>query len=173
MNRRSLLESILFAVIALVAHSSPAWAERTVKESGRVVYHIPKVEVMEVPDVPGHIIAIADQRGLVTLDTGETGLWMTRVTLDLTKGNGPHHAYTVTTFEDKSTTITEGKGMTTAHPDGTSTFEGTFTYVGGTGRFAGVRGGGTYAGKRMGQLVPGVSVDLWQNYTATYKLPSP
>ena len=161
------------AFLVLIAMSLPAWADRTVQEKGRVVYHIPKVEVMEVPDVPGHIIAIADQRGLSTVDTGETGLWMTKVILDLTKGTGPHHSYNVTTFEDKSTTTTEGKGITIAHPDGTSTFEGTFTYTGGTGRFAGIKGGGAYAGKRMVPLVPGASADVWQNYTSTYTLPSP
>ncbi len=161
-----------FVLVVLVVPSLPAWADRTVQEKGRVVYHIPKVEVMEAPDVPGHILGIADQRGLVTVDTGEVGLWVTRVLLDLIKGTGPHHSYNVTTFQDKSTTITEGRGITTAHPDGTSTFEGTFTYIGGTGRFTGIQGGGTYAGERMAPLVPGVSVDLWQNYSATYTLPS-
>jgi hypothetical protein len=171
MSQRSLLKVTSLVVFALLTTPS-AWAERTVKEKGRVVYHIAKVELMEVGDVPGHLLGIADQRGLVTTDAGEVGAWSTKVVLDLTNGTGPHQAYTVTTFEDKSTTITKAEGVTTSRPDGTSTFEGTFTYIGGTGRFAGIKGGGSYAGKRMAALTPGVPVDLFQDYATTYTLPS-
>ena len=163
---------VAVGLLAVFTTVPAAWADKTVKEKGRVVYHIAKVEVMEVGDVPGHILAIADQRGLTTVDTGEVAIWSTKVVLDLTNGTGPHQAYTLTTFEDKSTAITQSKGVTTAHPDGTSTFEGTFTYIGGTGRFAGVKGGGSYAGKRMAPLTPGVPVDLFQDYSTTYTLPS-
>jgi len=172
MSQRLWFTVVSFVVFAAFAAAPAAWADKTVKEKGRIVYHFVKVEVMEIGDVPGHILGIVDQRGLVTVDTGDVGTWSTKVVVDLMNGTGPHQAYSVTTFEDKSTTITQAKGVTTSRPDGTSTFEGTFTYIGGTGRFAGIKGGGSYAGKRMAPLSPGVPVDSFQDYAATYTLPS-
>ena len=159
----------LFVVFAA---TPAAWADKIVKEKGRVVYHFVKVEVMEVGDVPGHILGIVDQRGLTTLDTGEVGTWSSKVMLDLTKGTGSHQSYTVTTFEDKSTSVTMAHGTTTARPDGTSAFEGTFTYIAGTGRFTGVKGEGSYTGKRMAPVAPGAPADAAMDYAATYTLPS-
>ncbi len=113
-----------------------------------------------------------DARGLSFPDTGEVGTYLGKVTFDITNGTGPHQAYWVTTYEDKSTVITSCKGVTTAGPDGTSTFEGTYTYIGGTGRFAGIQGGGSYTGKRMAPLAPGVPADTFSDYVTTYTLPS-
>jgi hypothetical protein len=166
---------LCFTIVALVTavHTAPvAWAEKAVSEKGRVVYHLVKTEVMQVGDVPGHILGIVDQRGLSFPDTGEVGTWSTKVIVDLTNGTGPHQSYTITTFEDRSTAMTVAKGTTTAQPDGTSTFEGTFVYIGGSGRFAGVKGEGSYRGKRMAPLTPGGTADAFMDYTATYVLPS-
>ncbi len=149
-----------------------AWAEQSVTDKGRVVYHNAKVDAMEVGDAPGHVLAIADQRGLQINQAGEVGQWSTRVFLDLTNGTGPHFSYTIVTFEDKSTAITKANGVTTARADGTSTFEGSFEYIGGSGRFSGIKGGGKYAGKRLAPLTPGVAADIYQEFTATYTLPS-
>jgi hypothetical protein len=139
---------------------------------GLVEWRVSESACGNIEDVPGHIVAIADQRGLTTLDTGEVSAWSTKVILDLTNGTGPHQSYTVTTFEDRSTAITAGKGFTTARFDGTATFEGTFTYVGGTSRFAGVKGEGSYRGKRMAPLTSGCAADLFMDYVATYTVPS-
>jgi hypothetical protein len=105
-------------------------------------------------------------------DTGEVGTWSSKVILDLTNGTGTTQTYAVTTFEDKSTTIMLAKSVVTPRPDGTSTFEGTATYIGGTGRFAGIQGGSSYTGKRMAPLTPGVPADAFLDYVATYTLPS-
>lgn len=149
----------------------PVQAERTVHEKGRVVYHLAKIDVMEAGDVPGHIIALGDQRGLITLESGEVGVWQTKVILDLTQGNGPHQSYTVSTYADRSTVVSKAQGVTVAQPDGTSTFEGTFVYIGGTGRYAGIQGGGRYAGKRLAPVTSGGQADMYQDYSATYTLP--
>jgi len=172
--RTKLWFAILAVAILTVFIALPlAGAEKTVQEKGRQVYHVVKVEVMPVGDVPGHVVGIVDARGLTFPDTGEVATCSLKITFDVTNGTGPHQTYAVTTFEDKSTVITLAKGVTTARPDGTSTFEGTFTYIGGTGRFAGVQGGGSYTGKRMAPLAPGVSADSFSDYVATYTLPSP
>lgn len=172
MALQAFLRLISGCVVASVAAASAAWAEQSVMDRGRVVYHAAKVDVMEVGDAPGHVLAIVDQRGLQTNQAGEVGQWSTKVFLDLTNGTGPHLSYTTVTFEDKSTMVTKANGVTTARADGTSTFEGTFDYIGGSGRFSGIKGGGKYAGKRLAPLTPGVPADIYQEYTAAYTLPS-
>ena len=163
---------LVVAIIAAFVAVPLAGAEKTVKEKGRTVYHLVKVEAMQVGDVPGHIVGVAESRGLIFPDTGEVGTWSSKITLDLTNGMGPTLTYGVTTFEDKSTMIGLYKSVVTAHPDGTRTFEGTFTYIGGTGRFAGIQGGGSFTGKGMAPLAPGGPADAFSDYVATYTLPS-
>lgn len=147
-------------------------AENAINEKSRQVYHPSKVEVMQVGDVPSHVVGIADASGLSFNDSGEVANYSGKIFFDLTNGTGPHQSYTVLTFEDKSTLISLNKGMTTARPDGTSTFEGTFTYIGGTGRFSGVKGGGSYTGKRMAPWALDGAADSFSDSVATYTLPS-
>ena len=163
---------VAVAILGVFIALPLAGAEKTVQEKGRVVYHFVKAEVMQAGDVPGHVVGIVDARGLSFPDTGEVATYLNKIVLDVTNGTGPHQTYTVTTFEDKSTVITQNKGVTTARPDGTSTFEGTYTYIGGTGRFAGVTGGGSYTGKRLAPLTPGGPADNFADYVGTYTLPS-
>jgi hypothetical protein len=160
------------AIIAAFVALPLAGAEKTVNEKGRVVIHVVKVEAMPVGDVPGHIVGVTDQRGLIFPDTGEVGTWSGKVILDLTNGTGTTQTDAVITFEDKSTMITLSKTAVTAHSDGTRTFEGTYTYIGGTGRFAGIQGGASYTGKGMAPLASGGPADAFVDYVATYTLPS-
>jgi hypothetical protein len=171
--RAKLWFTILAAAIISAFVAVPlAGAEKTVQENGRQVYHVVKVEVMPVGDVPGHVVGIVESRGLSFPETGEVGTWSSKVILDLTNGTGTTQTYAVTTFEDKSTTIMLAKSVVTSRPDGSSTFEGTATYIGGTGRFAGIQGGSSYTGKRMAPLTPGSPADAFLDYVATYTLPS-
>ena len=163
----------IVAGVLLVFSTAPAaWAQKIVNEKGRVVYHFVKTEVMQAGDVPGHIIGIVDASGLVFPDTGEVATFSNKIILDLIKGTGSHQSYSVNTYEDGSTTVSKGKGVTTAHSDGTSTFEGTYTYIGGTGRFAGIKGGGSYTGKRLAPLTQGGPADSFFDLVGTYTLPS-
>ena len=160
----------LFAVFGTV--SLAVAAEKTVNEKLRAVYHVVKAEVMQVGDVPGHVVGIVDMSGLqFNLDTGEVCNYSLKVLLELTNGTGPHQAYTVTTCEGGKS-FAAVKGVSTAHPDGTSTTEGTFSFTGGTGRFSGIKGGGSYKGKRMAPITPGGAADSFTDTVATYTLPS-
>lgn len=170
--RTKLWFTIVAGAVLAFASLPAAWAQKTVNEKGRAVYHFVKAEVMQVGDVPGHVIGIVDASGLTFPDTGEVATYSDKISFDLINGTGPHQAYVVNTFEDKSTQITLNKGATTAHRDGTSTFEGTYTYVGGTGRFAGIKGGGSYTGKRMAPVTAGGPADSFTDYVGTYTLPS-
>ena len=161
---------IVAGVLLVLSTAPAAWAQKTVNEKGRVAYHYVKTEVMQAADVPGHIIGIADASGLRFPDTGEIGTYATKTIFDLINGTGSHQSYTVVTFDDGSTMISKAKGVSTAHSDGTSTFEGTYTYVGGTGRFAGIKGDGSYTGRRVGPVAGGAN--LFFDFVGTYTLPS-
>ncbi len=170
--RTKLWFTIVAGALLAFASAPAAWAQKTVNEKGRVVYHFVKTEVMQVGDVPGHIIGIVDASGLVFTDTGEVGIFSNKISLDLINGTGSHQSYTVNTFEDRSTMVSVGKGITTARPDGTSTFEGRYTYTGGTGRYAGIKGGGSYTGKRLAPVTQGGPADSFFDTVGTYTLPS-
>ncbi len=75
-------------------------------------------------------------------------------TADLTQGNGPHQGYvifsgggnrTVNKWHGKITTVLG------ADKQPVTTFQGTWTKLNGTGRYAGVKGQGTYRGRMTGQ----------------------
>ncbi len=172
MRAKLWLAILAVAILAVFIALPLAGAEKVVQEKGRNVYHVVKAEAIPVGDVPGHIVGVAELRGLSFPDTGEVGTYSIKATLDLTNGMGTTETYAMTTFEDKSTMISLAKSSVTARPDGTSTFEGTYTYIGGTGRFEGIQGGGSYTGKRLAPLTPGLTADAFLDYVATYTLPS-
>ena len=171
MRRKLCLATPAVAILALFVGSSLAGAE-TIKEKSRTVYHMTKVEAIPVGDVPGHIIGIADARGLFFIEGGEVGAFSNKIWFDYTNGNGSHWAYSINTFPDGSTRVNKAQGTTTALPSGESTFEGTFTFVRGTGRWEGIQGGGSYTRKRLAPLTPGGPADCYMDSVYTYTLPS-
>jgi len=158
---------VALTVLAVFGAWSLAGAE-TVKTKGRTVYHFVKTEVMKVGDVPGHVVGVVDTSGLTSFDTGEVATLSQKIILDLTNGTGPHRAYFVNTFEDGSTLIGIAEGTTTAREGGISTFDGTITYTGGSGRFEGTKGGGPYTGKRMAPVVSGSPAECYSDIDVTY-----
>jgi len=76
-----------------------------------------------------------------------------------------------TVYHFVKTEVMEAPDVTSARPDGTSTFEGTYTYIGGTGRFAGVKGGGSYTGKRLAPVSQGAPADAFSENISAYTLP--
>jgi hypothetical protein len=69
---------------------------------------------------------------------------------DLVKGNGPQQGY-IKFGQNGDTAIArwQGKATTTLSAEGTPmiTFEGTFSFIKGTGQFENIEGNGTYKGK--------------------------
>ena len=137
----------------------------------RVVLFNTKVEVLQIGDVPDHIIALYDQTGLASFDTGEVASVASKGTLDYIKASGTHGLYIIFTFEDGSTITAKGQGTTRTEPGAKSSrFEATWTCIQGTGRWAGIQGGGTYTGRRFAPVIAG-STQLYLDFTATYTLP--
>ncbi len=170
MRRKLWLGVMAVIILGVFTAMSVAAAER-VSEKYRIVYHFFKVERIEVGDLPGHVIGVADGRGLISFDTGEVATQLIKLLFDYTNGSGPNQSYSVTTFEDGSTSIAKSQGTTTALPSGVSTFKGAYTYIKGTGRFEGIKGTGSFTGKRMAPLTPGGPADCYMDGEEEYTLP--
>jgi hypothetical protein len=157
-----------------------AWLIGSVTQAGAQTYtvkyrepgHFPKVHIIEVGDVPGHILLVGESAGVQPCDDGSVATISGKFTTDLTQGSGKSQSYEVATYEDGSTIWTKIQNTITPNPDGkTSRWEGTFEYIKGTGQFEGIKGGATFTGKRLAP-VPGAGAQYYSDSTSTYTLPS-
>jgi len=169
--RRKLWLGVMAVIILGVFTAMSVAAAETVSQKYRTVYHFPKVERIEVGDVPGHVIGVLDGRGLIFFDTGEVGTELFKLMFDYTNGSGPFQGYRLDTFQDGSSRICKVQGTTTALPSGVSTFKATYTYIKGTGRFERIKGTGSLTGKRMSPLTPGGPSDSYLDAEEEYTLP--
>jgi hypothetical protein len=168
MRGKLLFTALAVTILAAFASMSLAGAE-TMKF--RQVQFYTKGEVLQIGDVPDHIIGIYDQTGLASFETGEVASLALKGTLDYIKGSGTIQGYSILTFEDGSTMASKWQGSTRPDPSGKgSRWKGTFTFIQGTGRWAGIQGGGTFTGRR---IVPfGAGAQAYTDNTGTYTLPS-
>ena len=157
-----------------------AWILGSATQAGAQTYivkcretgHVPKVQVIEVGDVPGHIIGVAELAAVLSCDDGSVATTSAKFMTDLTQGSGKARSYWMATYEDGSTIRAIGQNTITVNPDGkTARFEGPLENIKGTGRFEGIKGGGSITGKRLAAL-PGAGAQYYVDYTATYTLPS-
>jgi len=121
----------------------------------RAVYHVQKLEPIEVGDVPGHFMGVSDTPGLIFMTkgpaSGEIGTRKATTYSDIVNGKGSFIGYYVYTFRDGSAMHTKAVGTYTPVDGGKrSAFEGTVEVAGGTGRFEGMKGKGTFKGERVG-----------------------
>ena len=124
--------------------------------SGRFIMKYSQQYVLPVTDAAGPVLLANEARG-TNSNTGRTdymnGAGATNVEIaDLTQGNGPHQGY-VTFAKDGEKTVNRWNGRITTKLSGDkkpiTTFEGTWTKVGGTGRYEGVSGQGRYKGRML------------------------
>lgn len=141
--------TMLFATVFLVPITQAAD-----EIAYRAVYHVQKVESMEVGDVPGHFVGVSDTPGLIFMTkgpgSGEIGTRKGISFFDSVKGKGTGTSFLMYTFPDGSTMSTKATGTFTPVDGGKKTlYEGTYEITGGTGKFEGVKGKGTYKGERV------------------------
>jgi hypothetical protein len=157
-----------------------AWLLGSVTQAGAQTYtmkcrntgHFPKLHMIEVGDVPGHIVLVGETAGVMSCDDGSVPTYSGKFMGDLTKGSGKSQGYGVVTFEDGSTQWFNFQQTITPDPDGkTASWEGTGEYLNGTGRFEGIQGSVTFTGKRLA-LFPGVGAQFYTDNTNNYTLPS-
>ena len=146
-RNRGIIGILLIAVWLLVPATSAI--AKTEKFKCRIISQIAKIHVIEVGDVEGHIIAIYERRGLEFSDDGEVGSYVNWITSDTIKGKGTFEGYNRVTYEDGSTTVAKFQGTSEPLEGRRSTGKGTFTYIGGSGRFEGIKGGGSFTYKSI------------------------
>lgn len=124
--------------------------------SGRFTMKYSQQHALPVSDAAGPVLLANEAKG-TNSNTGRTdymnGAGATSIEIaDLTQGNGQHQGY-ITFAKDGETSVSRWNGRVTtslsADKKPTTTFEGTWTKVGGTGRYEGVSGKGRYKGRML------------------------
>jgi len=163
-SKRSIVSSMCLALV-LVFCTTPLMAQKMTKISGKMTLAATMQERADIGDTEGHIVSLSIFEG-TNVNTGTNafmdGAHVTNTAfVDYTKGNGSHQTYVKMSANDDAVFAKcEGRTTTVLSDDGTSvtTFEGTFTYVGGTGQFENIHGSGTYKGK---YIATHIYVAMW------------
>jgi hypothetical protein len=120
--------------------------EQTCVKTNVVTAYTTTVQIGE-----GHELTQTLEIGDFKCSTFKTTSEWAFVQIDSIDGSGKIHAYFVDYHEDGSQTygIGEGTNKVTAEPDGSwqATWEGTYKYLGGTGKYQNIKGGGTFKGQ--------------------------
>jgi hypothetical protein len=155
MSRPRIFSAVVTASLPLAAVALLGWSSGSApsKIAGTFDAKYAEQHPLPVPDAAGHTLVLARARG-INRSTGPT-LYMDKGDVtnfefaDLTQGNGPHQGY-ISMSQGADTMISKwsGKVTTTLSPNKTpiTTFEGTWTKVKGSGRYADVSGKGAYKG---------------------------
>ena len=162
--------TIIVTLISMTVVLVPITQAADEKMTGRVVAHFTKIETMEVGDVPGHVLGIAQQSGLMFISTGEIATKAATLHFDLMKGKGTFVDYSFYTDQDGSTRFLKAVGTVGPVGDGKKfVIEGGFECIGGTGRYEGYKGTGTFKGERIGEIKTGG--DAYYDFTMNCKKP--
>ena len=97
---------ILFGILVI-----SAWVLGSAIQAGAQTYivkwrttgHYPKMHIIEVGDVPGHIVFVGEAAGVLSCDDGSVGTYAGKFMGELIKGSGKSQGYNLTTYEDGST----------------------------------------------------------------------
>ena len=167
-NLRHCVRGVLLGLFGMAALVSTTAAETLKWRQGLTV---DKVESSQVGSMPGRVIGIGESKGVAFFENGEVAATVNMFTFFLTDGSGPGMSFDQFAFEDGATFVIEFKVNSTANKrDKTTKFKGEFSFIHGSGRFAGIKGSGTASGKRFAPL--GAGSVLYFDYTATYTLSS-
>lgn len=157
--------------LAFVTQSANAGS---VKESGSWTATYEKKEALPVGNPEnGHVLLMTRSTAQNTNTSGASGTaYMDGADVvvseiaDLDRGNGSHQGYAIKSASDGSTTAKfEGRVVTRMGPDEQpiTTFSGKYTYVSGTGKFAGIEGAGSYSGKVISENQLQVDWEGWRS----------
>lgn len=147
-NSKVVIGLLSFSVLFLFLSSATLNAKT--KVSGTMTGKISKQEKVAVGDVEGHVIQLSVSQGTNAGEEMGGAQFENDSFADTQKGNGTQMGYATFTLNgDKWNVKYEGKVTTTMSEDGkpNTTFEGTFTFTNGEGKYKNIKGGGTYKGK--------------------------
>ncbi len=164
-----LLGGVMLLVAGISSHSA---ADQTVAIGGKVTATIVDQLTLEPVDVPGHVCVLTKDEGAnasTGISTFMDGAVVSNTAFaDLINGSGEMYGYLTHTLNNESVSIRwEAQqtmtGMTGATPG--LTFDGTFSFVSGTGRSEDIEGGGTFTGEYISKTV---WISDWEGeYTVT------
>lgn len=145
----------LAAIVLLLTISVTSLkAQKMTKVSGEMTLAAEVHEPMSVGDVDDHIVTFSVFEGTNASTSSNKFMHgahaVNAAYSDLVKYNGPHQTYiTLSKKDDAAIAKCQGKNTVIMSPDGEPivTFEGTFSWIAGTGRFKGIQGNGTYTGQ--------------------------
>ena len=145
---------VICLVLVFMIGTTISCAQHPTKIAGKIASVYTKEERMDIGDTEKHTVILAKSEGtnesigkVVYMD----GAQVININFsDVIKGNGDHQGYIILA-KNSDTTFAKYNGhvSTTMSPDNIpiTSFEGTFSYIGGKGKFAGITGTGTYSGK--------------------------
>jgi hypothetical protein len=170
--KRAIMVSIL-TLVMLVAFGLVGTQAKAETVKFTVTNYITKIEAIPVPDVEGHVLILAERRGVAVFEDGSAAAYLARMTADLTKYNGPAQGYAELTYPDGSKNMTKWQ-LTLEIPAGKklATFKGKGDYIKGTGRFEGIKGTISFNGYYVTPYGKETKGDIVINVTGTYTLPS-
>ena len=136
----------------LASAPAPEW----MPVSGVFTMKYTQQQGLPVSDAAGPVLLLnqsaGTNRNTGTSDYMSGGEVINREIAELTQGNGPHQGY-ITEIKGADTAVTryEGHVTTTLGPDQkpATRFEGKWTKLSGSGKYAGVAGNGTYTGRML------------------------
>jgi len=134
----------------------PSIAREKTKIKGEMTVAYVRQESIDIGDTEGHIISLGKSEG-TNFSTGKhkfmDGAQVVNMSFgDLVKGTGPHQGYLKLT-EEGDAVFCNWEGKVTTKGTSLPTFKGTFSYIGGTGKFEGIQGDGTYKGKFISKMI--------------------
>ena len=151
----------LMCVLALSASAQT-------KVSGKLSCGKPDVNSpAEVGDAAGHVVVLTKANctwptpleidGVKTKSAIDVGV------ADVRGASGSNHGYSTSVMENGDKASVSYQGMVKSNKDGSGTFEGTWKWISGTGKFKGIKGSGTFKGS---QTADGVgTADINGEYT--------
>jgi hypothetical protein len=161
------MRKVLLVTVALCAISTAAFADETLKY--RMIAHGVSLQQMNVPDGNGHVIAVFQLAGLISMQDGTVGQANITGMLDYINGFGPYTSYVSLTFSDGSALYIREEGKSTREGD-KGVLTGVDTIIGGKGRYAGAKGDGSSTGARVSHpLGPSVDSQLYVDATLNIK----
>jgi hypothetical protein len=162
-NSKKLMLLLISLSAIFVLGVTTSLAQQKTKIKGKRFGTFKSESSIKIDATKGHTIGSGMSKGV---DIIQGSIFMSWSTSDLVKGNGTHQGYSKTIDKDGDITFGkfQGKISTTMSPKGRPivTFEGTWSFIEGTGKWLNVQGNGTYKGKFIG---PGIfTYDLEGEY---------
>ena len=151
-NSKRLMSLFISFTMIFTLSVTTSLAQEKVKITGKRYGVSTKTEVIKHDDTEGHVLILTEAKGFDVITNEQ---FISREFMDYVKGNGTHRGYQkdITPEGDVVFATFEGKTTTTLSPEGKplTTFEGTFSFTRGTGKYENIHGGGTYKGKVIGE----------------------